>query len=127
MENKRQAIGRRGEKEACDFLVGLGHRIVRRNWRCGHLEVDIISLCGRTLHIVEVKTGSGDSSVDPLHRVGEGKKRRLVRAANAFLHDTARAALPPDLEVCFDVISVIFTDDGPHTEYYPSAFIPIFA
>jgi len=53
--------------------------------------------------------------------------RRLTTAANAFLNSEARSTLPADLEVFFDVVSVLF--DGPkfEIEYYPQAFIPQYA
>ncbi|MBO4670827.1 MAG: YraN family protein, partial [Bacteroidales bacterium] len=85
MKTKNQIIGKRGEDEACSFLVGQGHRIVRRNWRWGHLEVDVITLKDRVLHIVEVKTRSGGAMAPPESKVDAAKRRRLVRAANAFL------------------------------------------
>ena len=42
----RMLLGRRGEDVACEFLEELGHQIVRRNYRSGHLEIDIISTDG---------------------------------------------------------------------------------
>ena len=56
MMDPRRATGKRGEDEACGLLVSLGHSILERNWRHGHKEVDIISLAGNELHIVEVKS-----------------------------------------------------------------------
>ena len=41
--NYRQSLGRLGEDMACRFLQGRGHAILERNWRSGHLEIDIIS------------------------------------------------------------------------------------
>ena len=52
MRDNRQITGRRGEDEACRYLRDRGHEIIRRNWRCGHLEIDIISLDPEGLHIV---------------------------------------------------------------------------
>ncbi|HAW06425.1 MAG TPA: endonuclease, partial [Rikenellaceae bacterium] len=40
----RGEFGRRGEDEACMYLVSQGHTILERNWRCGHLEIDVITL-----------------------------------------------------------------------------------
>ena len=39
----KRAFGQLGEDKACAFLQAQGHRIVARNWRGSHLEVDIIS------------------------------------------------------------------------------------
>ena len=40
----RAETGRRGEDAACRYLAARGHVILERNWRSGHLEIDIISL-----------------------------------------------------------------------------------
>ena len=52
----KKAFGQLGEDKACAFLQAQGHRIVARNWRGSHLEVDIISEASDGLHFVEVKT-----------------------------------------------------------------------
>ena len=54
--NYRRRLGQQGEDIACAFLEGLGHQILERNWRSGHLEIDIISLGADGIHFVEVKT-----------------------------------------------------------------------
>lgn len=41
--NHRQSIGKQGEDIACNLLRSMGHTILERNWRSGHLEIDIIS------------------------------------------------------------------------------------
>ena len=53
----------------------------------------------------------------------------MVAAANAFLHSTERKELPADLEIIFDVLSVVFFGNGAdfEIEYYPNAFIPLYA
>ena len=43
MKTERQIVGRKGEEEACRYLMDRGHVIVERNWRSSHLETDIIS------------------------------------------------------------------------------------
>ena len=123
MKTSKQTVGDRGEQEACGFLLGEGHRILHRNWRTGHLELDIISICGNVLHIVEVKTRSAGAPVPPEFHVGRDKRVRMVRAAQELLHsDNAPLGIE---EVQFDVLSVELLDGGPIIEYYPRAFIPV--
>ena len=125
MKTKQQTVGARGEQEACNYLLGEGHRIVRRNWRAGHLELDIISLKDSTLHIVEVKTRSAGAPVRPEVNVNSLKRQRMVKAASAFLHSPQM--FPGVKEVQFDVLTVVFKDKAePQLEYYPAAFIPTF-
>ena len=126
MKTDRVAVGRRGEEEATRYLTRLGHRVLARNWRGGHLELDIVTLTGNELHFVEVKSRVAPVMAEPQRKVGREKQRRLVAAAQAFLHDEGRKDLPADLEVFFDVMSVVFYGTGAdfEIEYYPKAFIP---
>ena len=38
-------LGQIGEEEACRFLIRKGYTLLERNWRVGHLELDIIAEC----------------------------------------------------------------------------------
>ena len=42
-EDYRRELGQIGEDVACEVLQQMGHTILERNWRSGHLEIDIIS------------------------------------------------------------------------------------
>ena len=126
MKTKKQIVGSRGEEEACNWLVGQGHRILRRNWRASHLELDIITIRERTIHIVEVKTRSGDTPVAPESKIDYQKRQRMVRAAGAFMNGPLRSTLPADVEVQFDVLTVIFEEPAPRIQYFPQAFIPMY-
>lgn len=127
MMDGKQITGRRGEEEACRYLRGKGHEIVARNWRCGHLELDIISLDGDGLHIVEVKSRHIPAPAAPQTNVDRKKMRRMAAAAAAFLNSGMRKDLPADLEVFFDVVTVLFDGLKFEIEYYPQAFIPLYA
>ena len=129
MKTDKPTVGRKGEEEACSYLARQGHRILARNWRGGHLELDIVTLTGNELHFVEVKSRVAPVMAEPQYNVGREKQRRLIAAAQAFLHDEGRKDLPADLEVFFDVMSVIFYGTGAdfEIEYYPKAFIPLYA
>ncbi len=129
MRTDRPTVGRKGEEEASRYLSRLGHKILARNWRGGHLELDIITLTGNELHIVEVKSRTAPLMAEPQRNVGREKQRRMVAAAQAFLHSDDRKELPPDLEIYFDVMSVVFYGTGAEfdIEYYPKAFIPRYA
>ena len=126
MRSNRTVVGRKGEEEASRYLSGLGHKILARNWRGGHLELDIVTLLGNELHIVEVKSRVAPVMAEPQRNVGRDKQRRLAAAAQAFLHSDERKTLPANLEVFFDVLSVVFYGTGADfdIDYYPKAFIP---
>jgi len=117
-------LGRRGEEEACSYLTNAGHVILDRNWRSGHLEIDIVSVDRDGIHFVEVKTRMAPYSADPLESVGPTKQRRIIAASKAWLRD-ARKKNIFSAEVYFDIICVIFEGEYIKVDYYPQAYIPI--
>jgi putative endonuclease len=80
-----------------------GYRILERNVWTGGNELDLVVRRGRRLAFVEVKAKSGGGRGDPLEMVTEEKRRRLRRAAEAWLAAHPEAA---KLEARFDVIAV---------------------
>jgi putative endonuclease len=79
--NAKDALGRRGEDLAADYLKSAGLQIVDRNWRCGQGELDIVAVDRRTLVACEVKTRSGTGFGTPLEAIGWQKRRRLRHLA----------------------------------------------
>lgn len=77
-----------------------GYRIMARRYRTPVGEVDLIARRGRILAFVEVKA-RGDSAA--LAAPSPRQRRRIVRAAQAFLQRHPRLA---GLDPRFDVISV---------------------
>ena len=92
MSTGRAEIGRRGEDIACRYLIEKGHTILERNWRSGHLEVDIISLDREGLHFVEVKSRVAPFSAAPEESVGYVKQKRIIAAAERYIHSRKRIA-----------------------------------
>lgn len=126
MKNEKQRTGRKGEEEGCTYLTGLGYTIIDRNWRSGHLELDIVALSSDGLHFVEVKTRNAPAAADPEENVDRRKRERLIRAAQAYLHSRHSISFR-NVEVFFDVLTVIFYGELAQIEYYPKAFIPVYA
>ena len=76
----RIQLGAMGEALAVDHLAGMGLRILHRNWRCRHGELDVIACddARRTVVFVEVKTRATAAELD--FAIDE---RRLARVAAA--------------------------------------------
>lgn len=124
-ENHRQKLGKKGEDIACRHLEALGHTILRRNFRSGHLEIDIISIDGNGIHFVEVKARQKSIQAAPQENVGRQKQSRIAKAALNFLK--SRDGLPYGSHECsFDVVAVTFDKDKPIVEWIPQAYIPIY-
>lgn len=119
-------LGRRGEDVACGFLTGKGHIIVQRNFRSGHLEIDIISLDKNGVHFVEVKSRVAPVMASPEENVTAGKQRKVADAALRYLHTTKDNRISADMEVNFDVVAVTFDGGKEIVEWFPNAFYPMY-
>ncbi len=83
----RAEIGALGERLATDHLIGIGLRIVARNWRCRYGELDVIAAdpVTDTVIFVEVKTRTGDGFGGLAQAVTAQKALRLRRLAAIWL------------------------------------------
>jgi putative endonuclease len=124
-KNHRQALGKLGEDLACSHLEKLGHTIIARNYRSGHLEIDIVSIDKDGIHFVEVKARQKNIQAAPQESVGYRKQSRITKAALSFLN--SRQGIPYGSHDCsFDVVAVTFAAEGPLIEWIPQAYIPIY-
>ena len=105
---RHNEIGKIGEVLATELLLSKGYIIRETNWRCGKAEIDI----------VEVKPRTSDY-VDPTDAIDRKKMLNLVRAAKAYLQ-----FCEVDMEVQFDIVTVIIDEAGEHVEHIPDAFLP---
>ena len=114
---EHNSTGKWGEDVATEFLTSKGYAIVDRNWRVGHLELDVVAVRDGEIVFVEVKTRT-DDRVDPLDAIDSRKIRHIANSANAYLqcHDYPHNPR-------FDVIAVSGVPGGGFTiEHIIDAF-----
>ena len=111
-------LGKLGEDLAANYLIDKGYQILERNWRSGHKEIDIIALYDDILVIVEVKTRNTDDYGEPDIAVGVSKQRMLIWAADAYVRYKNL-----NVDVRFDIISIVISDQEPEIEHIEDAFI----
>ncbi|MBO7397333.1 MAG: YraN family protein [Bacteroidales bacterium] len=116
------ADGSLGEQLSCEYLQKQGFRIVERNWRGGHLEVDIIAEGPDGLHFVEVKSRTAPVAAPLEAQVNANKRRKLENAALKYLNHKHLEGT----EVFFDIISVVYDGGKTTIGYYPQAWIPMY-
>jgi putative endonuclease len=102
MTRATNAVGAYGERVAAQALAAAGMRILARNWRCRHGEIDVIALDGTTIVFCEVKTRRRYDYGAPIEAIGPAKVRRLRALAAQWLAENPAYRG----EVRFDVISV---------------------
>ena len=93
----------RGERIAARHYRLRGYRILGANVRVGGNELDLIVRRGRHLVFVEVKERSRDAFGGPVAAVDREKRRRVRRAAAAWLHAHPGSAAP---EIRFEVAAI---------------------
>ena len=112
-------LGRKGEDEAVRHLEEKGYRILKRNWKAGKPEVDIIAENKDYIVFVEVKTRSEDYLVPPSTAVNREKQKSLEFCADKYIKWNG-----VNKEVRFDVITVIASGDSLKVEHIENAFYP---
>jgi putative endonuclease len=112
-------LGKAGEDAAVRYLEANDYVIRHRNWRRGHLELDIVAAKDEELIIVEVKTRASTLFSQPAEAVNRQKIRRIVRATDAYVK-TYQLTNP----VRFDVITIVGIGGDFNVEHLPEAFYP---
>jgi len=117
---KHLETGRSGELVAIKYIENLGYRVLAKNWRYKHLEVDIIAMDGATLLFIEVKTRRSSLYGSPSEAVSYYKQQKLDRAANLYI-----SYIKHEGEIRFDIVSIVIDRANNHQiEYIKDAFWP---
>jgi putative endonuclease len=77
--------GARAEDLCARVLEGAGLRLLARNWRCRHGEIDLIAEEGGTLVFAEVRMRTGSNFGGAGESVTAAKRDRLLAAARLYL------------------------------------------
>ncbi len=112
-------LGKNGEEIAAQHLLKNGYDILHRNWRFGKFEIDIVARKGNTLSIVEVKTRTGDYFGEPEEGVTKAKEKFLATAADHYIQSKNL-----DVEVRYDIISIVFFNGKHELKMIEDAFYP---
>lgn len=110
--------GAKGEELAGIYLKNKGYAILETNWRFKNLEADIIASINKTIVIAEVKTRKSNYFGEPETFVDKQKQKNLRKAANEYIE---RKSL--DMEVRFDIISIVMVDNGMKVNHIEDAFL----
>ena len=112
-------FGRACERLAADHLVRAGWRIVERNYRFGHREIDLIVRRGDVVAFVEIKGRRSQEFGHPLEAITRRKRREIERVARQWIarNDEAGVAYR------FDAVGVVMGGQGMvRVEHAPDAW-----
>ena len=106
------------EDLACRHLINHGLRLVTRNYRCRHGEIDLVMRDGNILAFVEVRLRSRTDFGTAAESVDEKKQARLLSSAEHYLqrHATLFARCR------FDVVSIVRRNHTHRLEWIRNAF-----
>jgi putative endonuclease len=106
----RQTLGHGAERVAADFLTRAGFKVLERNVRLGHGEIDLVCRDSDAVVFVEVKCRRATWGDAPAAAVSWHKQRRLTRLAQHYL----KWRRLENVRCRFDVVSVTIDAAG-HT------------
>jgi len=97
-----RSTGFQGEELASRYLVKKGYRILERNWRSEHYEIDIVALDRDIIVFCEVKTSKTNRFGPSITWVTPEKIKHISKAASEYIttHNTK------DFSFRFDVIGL---------------------
>lgn len=117
----RAARGAWAEHLAAAVLTACGYACLDRRFRIQGGEIDLVVRRGAVLAFVEVKARAAGGAAEPECFVGAGQRRRVRRAALAWL---AAHPQPDGPELRFDVVAVTHhgQEGGVDVRHLPGAF-----
>ncbi len=104
--------GHLGEQMACDYFLKNDYRIIEKNWRHSHWEIDIIASKNNILHFIEVKTRRSKKFGLPEEKVTKKKIQYLINAAEQYLY-----IYPEWKRIQFNVLAISIIKNEP-VEYF---------
>ena len=116
MDLTKTQIGRQGEELAAKHLKKSGYKILERNYRSGHQEIDLVCRDGDYIVFVEVKARSSTAFGTPAEHITARKQAYLQKAALAYLAENGLTEQPAR----FDAVEVFLPEGRIH--HIPNAF-----
>ncbi len=113
----KDELGNWGEEYSVGYLEKKGFQLVERNYRFQKNEIDIILKFENKLIIVEVKTRQTAEIGEPWRAVTKSKQKQIIKVADQYVQSNQI-----DLDVRFDVISIVHNSYRTEIEHIEGAF-----
>ena len=113
---QRAVLGARAEELCAELLRKAGLRVLARNWRCRHGEIDLVAEEGGTLVFAEVRLRqNAERFGGAAESITAAKRGRLLAAARLYL------SRRPESDCRFDVLLLDSLEAG-RIEWIRNAF-----
>ncbi len=122
-DKKRQGAenrewGQETEALAAEYFLKEGYIIRERNWKMGHLEIDLILEKAQTIIFVEVKARKKGTQ-DPVDAVDSKKRMRIIRAGDVYLQQVQGR-----YQYRFDIVTFEGDRNDYEMKHYADAYLP---
>lgn len=119
LDKKKEALefGLFAEEQAAREYIKRGYTVLERRWKLGKTEIDLIVRKDDTIVIAEVKARN-KLEEDALSAVTIDKRRRMIRAADAFLRK-----VEGNCNYRFDIVTCVGNFDSFELNIYEDAFL----
>lgn len=121
MKLDKKELAKRGEDLAVKILTEEGYKIIERNYRFSHGEIDIIAIDpkDKITVFVEVKSRQNLEYGEPEYAITKNKQKQIRKLAELYLYDKGLT----ELDCRFDVFAILFDDlNNPQVNHYENAF-----
>ena len=113
-------LGALGEALAVQYLKKNDIEIIEQNYRFKKGEIDIVGKKNDLIVIYEVKTRETAEIGEPYKAVTRRKQKQIITVANQYIQSKNI-----DLEVQFDIISIVHNSYRTKIEHIENAFFPM--
>lgn len=114
----RKKLGDKGEQIALEYLEKKNMKLLDKNWRSKHGEIDLVMMDGETLCFVEVRSKIGTDRGHPLETITAAKQRQIVRVSSHYLQINNLEESP----VRFDAVGIVKDGEKFEITHIPAAF-----
>lgn len=104
-------IGKKGEQQALDLLIGKGYEILATNYRYKKSEIDVVAKKGEKIIFVEVKFRKSTFFGNPEDFVSNAQAERIHAAADHYTYMRKWNG-----NIRFDIIAITASKDILHIE-----------
>ncbi len=113
---QKSNIGREFESKACEYVSGLGMKVIDRNYTVRGGEIDIIAIDGEYLCFIEVKYRKA-GMIAAYGSIDFRKQKRIIKTAEAYLYNNKLQYQPR-----FDTLIIVPDSGGLKYEYIKNAY-----
>jgi putative endonuclease len=118
-QDTRKNIGDRAEQSVQEYLIKSGFKIIEKNFRLEHNEIDIIASKDKLIVFVEVRSKSANSRINPEETITAQKQKSIFKVANYYINKNKLK----DVDFRFDIIFVYYTGGGYDIQHFEDALM----